>query len=136
MQVAFSNLEVLSITKVNSLKEIWPSQLPVKDDSFCNLKSFRVEGCEHLLNIIPSNMLMRLRNLESLEVAWGNHSVEYIFDVRELNDMKRHVPSSIPLRKLSLHDCPRLKQIWKTGFSTEWIFPLSKPNFTTSFVLF
>ncbi|KAK9291833.1 hypothetical protein L1049_019783 [Liquidambar formosana] len=122
-KVAFPNLEVLSIEYVDSLKEIWPSQLPVDDYSFCRLKSLIISDCEHLFNIVPSNMLMRLQNLELLYVRGANHSVEYIFDVGVQNDMERHFLRSIPLRNLSLAGCPRLTQIWQMDSQLSEYFP-------------
>ncbi|XP_044475559.1 probable disease resistance protein At4g27220 [Mangifera indica] len=63
-------LEKLILLHLDNLQLIWHSQL--RGDSFCKLKEVRVEFCENLVTIVPSNStqgLLTFQNLEKLTVT-------------------------------------------------------------------
>ncbi|XP_059657634.1 uncharacterized protein LOC132304111 isoform X16 [Cornus florida] len=72
-KVAFPALEELSIIELESLTSLWNDQshsLLVNEggDSFGVLKCIEVKRCNKLVNVIPSDVLPRLQNLEKLVV--------------------------------------------------------------------
>ncbi|KAJ0098534.1 hypothetical protein Patl1_22017 [Pistacia atlantica] len=77
-KVAFPSLEVMVLLHLDNLQLIWhPQQLHV--ESFCKLKEVRVEFCEKLKTIVPSNYhgLLTFHNLEKLTVenCWSMKSL-------------------------------------------------------------
>ncbi|XP_044486366.1 uncharacterized protein LOC123211639 [Mangifera indica] len=68
-KVAFPSLEKMVLLHLDNLQLIWHSQ-NLNVESFCKLKVVRVEFCENLLTIVPSNTqgLLTFQNLESLKV--------------------------------------------------------------------
>ncbi|KAA8521156.1 hypothetical protein F0562_011839 [Nyssa sinensis] len=62
-KIAFPVLEDLTIRDLKIIKEIWDSQL-LEENSFSQLRSLQVSNCHNFVNIVPSHMLPRLRNLE------------------------------------------------------------------------
>ncbi|XP_059657637.1 uncharacterized protein LOC132304111 isoform X19 [Cornus florida] len=72
-KVAFPALEELGIIELKSLTSLWNDQshsLLVNEggDSFGVLKCIEVKRCNKLVNVIPSDVLPRLQNLEKLLV--------------------------------------------------------------------
>ncbi|KAH7854346.1 hypothetical protein Vadar_012806 [Vaccinium darrowii] len=85
-QPLFSNkvilpvLERLQVKALDSIEEIWDKQSPSvnqETESFGQLRNIEVEWCKKLMNLIPSNILPRLRNLQKLTVQ-GNPNVEFV----------------------------------------------------------
>ncbi|KAF5956876.1 hypothetical protein HYC85_004101 [Camellia sinensis] len=80
-KVAFPVLENLKITKVPNITDIWDKQLLTvlenKSKSFCQLKEMEVSNCEKMVNVVWSNMLPQLQNLEKLNV-YGCPNMEVI----------------------------------------------------------
>ncbi|KAF7143687.1 hypothetical protein RHSIM_Rhsim05G0217600 [Rhododendron simsii] len=79
VQVAFPALEELFISSVPNITEIWDKNLLQPEFSSLSrslgirgvekLKSFKVKGCEKLMNVVPSHMLPLLKSIETLEVS-------------------------------------------------------------------
>ncbi|XP_031247968.1 uncharacterized protein LOC116105696 [Pistacia vera] len=68
-KVAFPSLEKMILLHLDNMKLIWHNQL--YGDSFSKLKEVRVEFCEKLMTIVPSNStkgLLTFHNLETLTI--------------------------------------------------------------------
>ncbi|KAL6311655.1 hypothetical protein AAG906_025734 [Vitis piasezkii] len=66
--VAFPSLELLNISGLDNVENIWHNQL--LEDSFSQLKDIRVASCGKLLTIFPSTSLVRdLVQLQDLRVS-------------------------------------------------------------------
>ncbi|KAJ7942928.1 Disease resistance protein [Quillaja saponaria] len=62
----FPKLETLVISNMDNFKAVWCVN-QVATNSFGKMKSVEIKCCEKLLTVVPSNMLRRLQNLETLE---------------------------------------------------------------------
>uniref|UniRef100_A0A5B6Z8R0 Uncharacterized protein n=1 Tax=Davidia involucrata TaxID=16924 RepID=A0A5B6Z8R0_DAVIN len=97
-KVLLPTLKELRIYGQESLKEIWPNQFPA-DQSFSQLRVLDVEKCDKLLTVVPSNLLRRLPNLEELSV-------------KECESVEANNVLLSQLRKLTLHNLPKLVEMW------------------------
>ncbi|XP_054780781.1 uncharacterized protein LOC129288292 [Prosopis cineraria] len=104
-KVCFSKLETMVIKNMKRLKKVWHLQ-------FNGLKTLEVSKCERLENIIPIDMGKSLESLETLMVSDCN-SVQVIFG---FNSEKGIAGKTTRLRKLSLSQLSKLKQIWSRDF--------------------
>ncbi|KAL7160929.1 hypothetical protein ACSBR2_041555 [Camellia fascicularis] len=68
-KIACPELRVLAIGWVPNITDVWDKKL-LPRGSFCQLREMRIEGCDKLVNVIPSNMLPRLQNLTELSVQY------------------------------------------------------------------
>ncbi|XP_058205107.1 uncharacterized protein LOC131319026 isoform X2 [Rhododendron vialii] len=62
-------LEVLEVDWLGNIVEIWDKQSPWLNEhtvSFGKLRDVKVQRCEKLTNLVPSNILPRLKNLQKL----------------------------------------------------------------------
>ncbi|KAL7169380.1 hypothetical protein ACSBR2_034428 [Camellia fascicularis] len=101
--VTLPNLENLELCGLQNVKEIWSNQLLI--GSFGKLKALNVKFCSKLTNVIPSQMLILMPNLEDVTI-WYCGSVEEVFgEVGEL--------TTAQLRKLTLIQLYGLTQICK-----------------------
>ena len=94
---------------MSKLKKIWHNQLV--NDSFCKLKSLKVDGCEKLLNVFPLNIHGGLLSLESLEVS-GCDSLKEIVVLRGINSERL---SFANLQKLRVSRCRSLKNLFSAS---------------------
>nr|XP_023903880.1 uncharacterized protein LOC112015678 [Quercus suber] len=108
-EVAFPSLETLTIMHMENLKIIWYDQLA--EDSFFKLQSLLVYYCENLVNIFESNMLTRFQSLERLQVSYCG-SLQEVFELQRHDVSESHVVTAIPLKGLTLHRLPKMKQVW------------------------
>ncbi|XP_039173421.1 disease resistance protein At4g27190-like [Eucalyptus grandis] len=106
--VAFPSLEALNIASLDNIEMIWDNQ--VAADSFHNLKSLYVDGCNKLVNLVPSCILGRLLSLEIL-MARRCGSLEVVCELQPLNLLDGH-PIALPLKKLTVSELPKLKCVW------------------------
>uniref|UniRef100_A0A5B6Z5Z3 Uncharacterized protein n=1 Tax=Davidia involucrata TaxID=16924 RepID=A0A5B6Z5Z3_DAVIN len=97
-KVLLPTLKELRIYGQESLKEIWPNQFPA-DQSFSQLRVLDVKRCDKLLTVVPSNLLRRLPNLEELSV-------------KECESVEANNVLLSQLRKLTLHNLPKLVEMW------------------------
>ncbi|KAF8042113.1 hypothetical protein BT93_A0653 [Corymbia citriodora subsp. variegata] len=87
-------------------KEIWNSQFP---SDVSNLKFLKVEDCTVLLSIIPSNLLIKLQNLDAI-------TIERCQLIREIFDFEGLIANGdveilSRLTKLTLSDLQSLRRI-------------------------
>ncbi|KAH7844259.1 hypothetical protein Vadar_026202 [Vaccinium darrowii] len=68
--VAFPALERLHISDFPNIIDIWDKKICTAQ-SFCSLSDFSVHRCGKLENVVPSNMLPKLQNLETLDLNLG-----------------------------------------------------------------
>ncbi|GKV47782.1 hypothetical protein SLEP1_g54646 [Rubroshorea leprosula] len=110
-QVAFPNLESLTLTHLKNLDVIWHNQFHA--DSFGKLKSLTVTNCEKLSTIFPSaDMLGRIwKSLEKLIIYFCG-SLEVVFGIAEFNVNLTHAIIDTKLRELNIGVLPRLKYVW------------------------
>ncbi|XP_028126231.1 disease resistance protein At4g27190-like [Camellia sinensis] len=128
-QVAFLVLENLKITKVPNITEIWDKQLLTvlenESKSFCQLKEMEVNNCEKMVNVVWSNMLPQVQNLEKLNV-YGCPNMEVI--VWEQENEKGHTNDDIivftRLTTLCLQNLTKLKSFysWPTKSEAQPLF--------------
>ncbi|XP_044484326.1 uncharacterized protein LOC123210160 isoform X4 [Mangifera indica] len=115
-KVAFPSLEKMVLLHLDNLQLIWHNQ-KLHVESFCKLKVVRVEFCEKLLTIVPSNTQGRLTfyNLESLKVknCWS---------------LKSLLPVSIAIGLL------RLKDLWINSCGLEKIVSEEEVNGAPTFL--
>ncbi|KAF7141597.1 hypothetical protein RHSIM_Rhsim06G0161800 [Rhododendron simsii] len=92
----------LTISGLDNILEIWDKQfkptMKERTGSFTQLESMNVNGCPKLVNVVPSNMVQRLRNLKSLEI-WHCDSV-----VHEIEDLTAVFPRLEVLYLIGLHN--------------------------------
>ncbi|XP_039162974.1 disease resistance protein At4g27190-like [Eucalyptus grandis] len=106
-QVSLPQLESLTLSELPKLKEIWSSQFPL---DVSNLKFLKVEDCTFLLSIIPSNILLKLRNLEAITIE-RCHLIREVFDLEGLI-ASDNVKILSRLTKVTLSDLPSMGCIW------------------------
>ncbi|OMO49412.1 Disease resistance protein [Corchorus capsularis] len=103
-EVAFPNLETLTISHLRNVKWIWYNNQP-HGYSYGKLKELTVEYCVALLNVFPSSVLGAFQSLEMLEVT-DCSSLEEVFDTKET------CSATMQLRQLYLDRLPKLKHVW------------------------
>ncbi|XP_031274591.1 uncharacterized protein LOC116133068 isoform X1 [Pistacia vera] len=93
-KVAFPNLEVMVLLHLDNLQLIWHNQ-QLHAESFRKLKVVRVEFCEKLKTIVPSNShrLLTFQNLKELKIknCWSMKSlfpVTIATGLVQLNDLR------------------------------------------------
>ncbi|KAL7194723.1 hypothetical protein ACSBR1_035042 [Camellia fascicularis] len=101
----------LTITDINGSIEMWHNQLEV--DRLDKVTFMLVQCCGKLSNVISSNLIQRLRNLQGLKVWWCD-SLETIFDLQgSVRAGTTGVESIIWLGDLKFMYLPKLMHIWK-----------------------
>ncbi|WJX68005.1 hypothetical protein P8452_52419 [Trifolium repens] len=109
-EVIFPNLEILEISHMEHLKTVWHNQLA--PNSFCKLKQLKIESCNKLSNVLPSYVLDKLQNLETVTVS-DCHALEFVFETQGLKaDGGRQTGLEMKLGTLTLKHLPMLKHIW------------------------
>ncbi|XP_044475561.1 uncharacterized protein LOC123203304 [Mangifera indica] len=117
-KVAFPRVEEIILLHLGKLQLIWHNQL--HGDSFCKLKEVRVEFCENLVTIIPSNSTQRLLTFQNLETL----TVENCWNIKSLFPVSI-ATSLLQLKRLMLYSCS-LEEIvskGKVGLAPRFLFP-------------
>ncbi|KAB2005786.1 hypothetical protein ES319_D11G295000v1 [Gossypium barbadense] len=109
-KVAFPNLEKVIISFLRKKKMIWRNPLP--PNSFPKLQVLAVDGCDELLTIFPSNMLITFQRLHDLFVV-NCGSLQQVFEIMH-EENETALPATAQLRKLHIGGLPKLKYIWKS----------------------
>ncbi|XP_052724933.1 uncharacterized protein LOC108346442 isoform X2 [Vigna angularis] len=104
----FPKLEEIHLSKMNGLIDIW--QTKVSADSFSNLIFVRIEECNQLNKIFPSQMQGWFESLINLEVS----ECKSVIEIFEINDSHEINASGIDtnLQVILLEGLPKLKQLW------------------------
>ncbi|XP_044474533.1 uncharacterized protein LOC123202630 [Mangifera indica] len=97
-KVAFPNLEEMQLVHLGNLQLIWHNQL--YGDSFCKLKEVRVEFCENLVTIVPSDSTQELLTFQNLETL----TVENCWNIKNLFPVSI-ATSLLQIKKLTLFSC-------------------------------
>ncbi|KAH7510760.1 hypothetical protein FEM48_ZijujUnG0091800 [Ziziphus jujuba var. spinosa] len=122
-KVAFPSLQSVEIKGLVELKMIWQYRLSTAD-SFSKLKYVKVENCNNLVKIFPSNMQRRLHNLKRLEIS-DCEMVEEVFEIQTPNVEGTYnvIPSESELIHLSLVSLSKLKNVWSKDPQGTLTFP-------------
>ncbi|KAF8019368.1 hypothetical protein BT93_G0134 [Corymbia citriodora subsp. variegata] len=113
-KVIFRNIRKLKIEGAKC-KELWSNK--ISNGSFCKLEYLRLEHCDNLLCIAPSNMWKKLQLcLDFLEVR-SCRLIEIIYE-SDGTDTK-----SGKLRRLILSDLENLRHIWQSDGLPNVPFP-------------
>ncbi|KAH7536742.1 hypothetical protein FEM48_Zijuj03G0018900 [Ziziphus jujuba var. spinosa] len=122
-KVAFPSLQSVEIKGLVELKMIWQYRLTTAD-SFSKLKYVKVENCNNLVKIFPSNMQRRLHNLKRLEIS-DCEMVEEVFEIQTPNVEGTYnvIPSESELIHLSLVSLSKLKNVWSKDPQGTLTFP-------------
>ncbi|XP_028755714.1 probable disease resistance protein At5g63020 [Neltuma alba] len=122
-KVLLPKLERLELSNsINLIPTIWDDQL--SHTSFSNLKTLIVKNCG-FVKLVPLCVLRSLYKLEELEVR-NCHMLEMVLDFEDLNEYRETVSLSIqvvPLKKLTLHGLPKLKNVWSNHYQGNVSFP-------------
>ncbi|XP_050274668.1 uncharacterized protein LOC126717233 isoform X6 [Quercus robur] len=119
-EVAFPNLETLTISYMPNLKIIWHHKFA--PGSFTKLQSMAVQFCENLMKIFQVNMLSRFQSLESLVVE-DCGSVQEIFEPQGQEVTETQAITVTQLKKLFMHRLPKLKRVWNKDPEGTFSFP-------------
>ncbi|XP_044475557.1 uncharacterized protein LOC123203299 isoform X2 [Mangifera indica] len=118
VEVSLENILTTNIEPLFDDKLIWHNQL--HRDSFCKLRELRVEFCENLVTIVPSNSpqgLVTFQNLEALTVenCWN---IKCLFPVSIATSL-------LQLKKLELFSCGLEEIVAKqeVGGAPRFLFP-------------
>lgn len=87
---------------------VWHSQLFV--NSFCKLEELKVEHCNELVTVFPSNIFETFQQLQTLKLS-SCGSLEEVFELQRLNMEEEHAVA-IQLRELNIVHLPKLKHVW------------------------
>ncbi|KAH7851547.1 hypothetical protein Vadar_013208 [Vaccinium darrowii] len=111
-QVAFPALEKLHISDLPKITDIWDKKIRPDHQPFCPLGILNVGNCGKLVNVVPSNMLPQLRNLESLSLDLCP-LVEVIIDLEKEGEETQEAAHNtiVPLPELRRMSLGRLKKI-------------------------
>ncbi|KAA8521139.1 hypothetical protein F0562_011812 [Nyssa sinensis] len=104
-KIAFPVLEYLIIRGLKIIKEIWDSQL-LEENSFSQLRILQVQECHNFVNIVPSHMLPRLRNLVEIDVNSCDSVISIGLDAEE--GFVASMPILPQLKQLRLYNLPKL----------------------------
>ncbi|KAH7843550.1 hypothetical protein Vadar_018054 [Vaccinium darrowii] len=105
-QVEFPVLEVLNISSLPNITDIWDKKLH-PTESFCPLlRKLYVIGCDKLVNVVRSNMLPQLGNLEIHSLS-SCTSMEVIVDLE-----KREEEAQEAANNNTIIPFPELTEMW------------------------
>ncbi|KAK8271985.1 hypothetical protein V6Z12_D11G299500, partial [Gossypium hirsutum] len=107
--VAFPSLEEMSVSYLSKMKMLWRNPLPA--NSFPKLQELRVERCDKLLTIFPSNMVTTFQRLHRLTIKTCG-SLQQVFEIMH-EEKKPALPPITQLKELHIVGLPKLKYIWK-----------------------
>uniref|UniRef100_A0A251VJM1 Disease resistance protein At4g27190-like leucine-rich repeats domain-containing protein n=1 Tax=Helianthus annuus TaxID=4232 RepID=A0A251VJM1_HELAN len=65
---------------MENLEQIWPSSSEEEFDNIPMLKNIRVEVCDKLVNLFPTNPMRLLKDLEEITISWCS-SLREIFNI-------------------------------------------------------
>ncbi|XP_059658661.1 uncharacterized protein LOC132304984 [Cornus florida] len=111
-KVSFPALEELKISELESITWIWDNQLFLaseakEESSFQQLREIEIERCQKLVNVIPSNLIPRLQNLETVEIK-GCESVVSAVEVLTIENGSATSMELPQLKSMILESLPKL----------------------------
>uniref|UniRef100_A0A5B6YP55 Disease resistance protein At4g27190-like leucine-rich repeats domain-containing protein n=1 Tax=Davidia involucrata TaxID=16924 RepID=A0A5B6YP55_DAVIN len=114
-KVAFPAMEKLSISDLDSIREIWDNQLlpvPEAEGSFCGLRYLWLDGCDKLVNVFSSSVARNLVHFQELSI-YSCSKMEGIVAVETEKAREEEVDDEIlvfpQLKKIILGGLPNLK---------------------------
>ncbi|KAM0024914.1 putative P-loop containing nucleoside triphosphate hydrolase, leucine-rich repeat domain superfamily [Helianthus debilis subsp. tardiflorus] len=79
-QVRTLELKKVVIQRMGNLERIWPSSSEEEFDNIPMLRDIKVEECDKLVNLFPTNPMRLLKHLEEITVKWCS-SLREIFNI-------------------------------------------------------
>ncbi|KAH9688656.1 putative disease resistance protein [Citrus sinensis] len=121
---AFPLLESLFLRDLRNLEEICRG--PLTAESFCKLKTIRVEGCDKLKNVFPLVIGRGLQQLQSIKVS-SCQNMEVIFAAERGDESSNNNGTEVieltQLRTLELCSLPQLTSFCTGDLHIEKMFP-------------
>ncbi|XP_050211725.1 uncharacterized protein LOC126661886 [Mercurialis annua] len=117
--VGFPKLELLSLTFLFNLENIWHHQL--MPNSFSKLKALIIDGCHKLLTVFPPDDLPRFHRLERL-IIMNCSSLQEIFQFQEPNADDIDAVVEFKLRELRISSLEKLRIIWSKDPPSSFTF--------------
>ncbi|KAH9688685.1 Disease resistance protein [Citrus sinensis] len=121
---AFPLLESLFLRDLRNLEEICRG--PLTAESFCKLKTIRVEGCDKLKNVFPLVIGRGLQQLQSVKVS-SCQNMEVFFAAERGDESSNNNGTEVieltQLRTLELHSLPQLTSFCTGDLHFEKVFP-------------
>ncbi|KAH7853758.1 hypothetical protein Vadar_006280 [Vaccinium darrowii] len=117
LEVAFPALECLIIDYLPTITKIWDKKpLPESEketQSFCKLGVISMEGCNHLVYVLPSYMLPRLQNLQKIAI-FHCEEMEVIIskELKENEAADNDIIVFRQLKELTFWNVPKLKSLY------------------------
>ncbi|KAJ9541950.1 hypothetical protein OSB04_028456 [Centaurea solstitialis] len=108
-EVMPSQLKTLEIRNMEKLTEIWPRD--TEEVGVSELRVIKVEGCDSVVNLFPSNPMSLLHHLEELQVKYCS-SIDVIFNI-DLERVGEIEKAGSCLRFVYLCALEKLKEVWK-----------------------
>ncbi|XP_038902428.1 uncharacterized protein LOC120089073 [Benincasa hispida] len=127
-EVSFPQMEYLYIDRCNNLEMLWHNNGPI-NTSFTKLQTIRIEYCNKLKCVFPSNIVASLVCLEDLYIC-SCELLERVFEIAKptFGDTK----VLVPLRSLYLSRLPNLMYVWDKDAGDVLEFPNLKNVDVTS----
>ncbi|KAI3745841.1 hypothetical protein L6452_08252 [Arctium lappa] len=111
-EVVIPKLEKLHIRNMENLKKIWPCEFNSSEEvNDCILREIRVEECDSVVNLFPSNPMSLLHHLEELEVNYCG-SIEVLFNI-DLRCVGKNEEVGSCLRSIRVLDAENLREVWR-----------------------
>ncbi|KAI3518011.1 hypothetical protein L1887_06330 [Cichorium endivia] len=111
-EVLIPKLEILRITKMDKLVEIWPCQVWSSDEvNGCMLREIKVEECDNIVNLFPTNPMSLLDCLEELHVS-GCGSIKVLFNI-DMSCVGEIEEYSSNLRSIKVNKLGKLRELWR-----------------------
>ncbi|PWA51591.1 resistance protein candidate RGC20 [Artemisia annua] len=112
-----NNLQELNVESCGSIQVLFNTDLGRADkteEQVCSssLRSIRVDRCDSLVNLLPSNPMPLFNHLEELEVTWCA-SIEVIFDIDMGCVGETDKASSSSLISIWLEGLGKLREVWR-----------------------
>ncbi|XP_024961260.1 probable disease resistance protein At4g27220 [Cynara cardunculus var. scolymus] len=109
-EVMSSKLKVLTIMKMEKLKEIWPSQY-LSSNEVSQLRMIQVKKCDSLVNLFPSNPMSLLYHLEQLTVSECG-SIDVLFNIDLGSCVDEIEQGNNNLRSITAIGLRKLREVW------------------------
>ncbi|KAI7749419.1 hypothetical protein M8C21_002695, partial [Ambrosia artemisiifolia] len=112
LEVLIPKLEKLTITSMESLKEIWECEITTSEGEVNNifmLREIEMSDCRSVVNLFPNNPMRLLTHLEELSVIKCG-SIEVLFNI-ELGQIQQL--SRCSLRNIKVWICESLREVWR-----------------------
>ncbi|XP_057468366.1 disease resistance protein At4g27190-like [Actinidia eriantha] len=109
-KATFPNLEVVELTQLENLEGLGHKHFSA--GSLSKLKEVTVRHCDKLVNVCPSELLSRLRNLDKF-ILENCSLLDVVFELEEVDCYERNSDVFSLTECLALYDLPKMNYISK-----------------------